>query len=727
MAPTPKIAIPVKTTKTVDWAAPLRIYIRENYGSEDFNAQAQAFSRLREDMSGAGTDATGRDIIYRYYGQLEMLDLRIPVDDSGCRVSFTWMDAYSKAETTQRSIAFEKASVLFNLASTHSHIAADAGDLKVAYRSFQAAAGVYTYVAENFLHAPSADLNRDTVKALAALMLAQAQEVFVERLLAENSSKPAMLAKLARAAADLHAAAVEGLNGALEKGWGNRDWVKLGSVKQYLYTAVAAQQQALAHAGKNKHGTGIAYTRAAINSLQAARRSFLPAPYQATLGETMAALAAVLDAQLDTLEKDNDFVYHTVVPAAAGLPEVAALEAAKPTPMAELYKDQDITKITGRDTFEKLIPVSVAEQSSLYAEETAKIVRAEGERVDVADEEAASTLDFLGLPAALKSVRMAAALAGTDGGLDDRVVAWATKVRAAPPYDVAELDKLKADIYQTVQHAKTLLAAEERECEDARARFGPHWTQSPSAALTSTLTTDIRNIMDSLWSATATDKKLAAQYAAVRDDVALLARGPDAPELRRLFGLDAPALVDIAAAEPAQPPDTDAIDGLLKKLALLKKERGLVFAELKAKIQDDDISSLLLLNKKVQNVQDELFKPELAKYVPYQKRISETVARQTDVLRDLTTAWRAILANPAVRDKRRQLDDGDRLAKDGVARLKKAFDVWTDVTTGKQKGRKFYTDVFAFAQSTLRNAQDFVDNRRDEARRLAAALQQRGF
>lgn len=91
MPSSPKIAVPLKTTTEVDWEAPLRTYIRQTYGSADnFSKECQMFSRLRQDMMGAGNDPTGRDLIYKYYGQLELLDLRIPVEEGGCKVGFTW-------------------------------------------------------------------------------------------------------------------------------------------------------------------------------------------------------------------------------------------------------------------------------------------------------------------------------------------------------------------------------------------------------------------------------------------------------------------------------------------------------------------------------------------------------------------------------------------------------------------------------------------------------------
>jgi programmed cell death 6-interacting protein len=82
---------------------------------------------------------------------------------------------------------------------------------------------MFTYINENFLHAPSTDLSRETVKTLIAIMLAQAQEVFLEKQIADGK-KVGLLAKLASQAAVLYSQAVEGAqenvqNAIFEKVW----------------------------------------------------------------------------------------------------------------------------------------------------------------------------------------------------------------------------------------------------------------------------------------------------------------------------------------------------------------------------------------------------------------------------------------------------------------------------------------------------------------------------
>lgn len=93
MAASPMISSPLKATNEIDWIQPLKAYIRQTYGDdpERYSEECATLNRLRQDMRGAGKDsAAGRDLLYRYYGQLELLDLRFPVDENHIKISFTW-------------------------------------------------------------------------------------------------------------------------------------------------------------------------------------------------------------------------------------------------------------------------------------------------------------------------------------------------------------------------------------------------------------------------------------------------------------------------------------------------------------------------------------------------------------------------------------------------------------------------------------------------------------
>jgi len=83
---------------------------------------------------------------------------------------------------------------------------------------------MFTYINENFLHAPSTDLSRDTVKTLIQVMLAQGQEVFLEKQIADGK-KVGLLAKLASQAAYLYSGAIEGTQENVNKAIFEKVWL----------------------------------------------------------------------------------------------------------------------------------------------------------------------------------------------------------------------------------------------------------------------------------------------------------------------------------------------------------------------------------------------------------------------------------------------------------------------------------------------------------------------
>lgn len=95
---------------------------------------------------------------------------------------------------------------------------------------------MFTYINENFLHAPSTDLSRDTVKTLIQIMLAQGQEVFLEKQISDGK-KPGLLAKLANQAAWLYTHAVEGVQENVNKAIFEKVWLLVVSVGASLQVA----------------------------------------------------------------------------------------------------------------------------------------------------------------------------------------------------------------------------------------------------------------------------------------------------------------------------------------------------------------------------------------------------------------------------------------------------------------------------------------------------------
>jgi len=273
--------------------------------------------------------------------------------------------------------------------------------------------------------------------------------------------------------------------------------------------SLAQFYQALADDDANSHGIAIARLQSAEVAAKDANRlangfptnvpanSNLSSETGASLLEISRRQLANVQEKLAELIKDNDYIYHQTVPAEASLSVVPKLPAAKAIPVSELYAGQDIQRITGPDIFQKIVPISVTESASLYDEEKAKLVRAETERVEIANGEMAASLDYLRLPGALQVLK---------GGFDQELLAdeefrgWCDELAGHETYN-ATFDSLKtskASIVGVLERSSKQLDMEESVCEKMRSKYEGEWTQQPSSRLTTTLRNDIRNYRDAL-------------------------------------------------------------------------------------------------------------------------------------------------------------------------------------------------------------------------------------
>ncbi|KAI9811408.1 MAG: bck1-like resistance to osmotic shock [Thelocarpon impressellum] len=760
----PMLSSPLKQTNEIDWIAPLKAYIRETYGDdpERYAEECATLNRLRQDMRGAGKDsAAGRDLLYRYYGQLELLDLRFPVDENHIKIAFTWFDAFTHKPTAQYSLAYEKASIIFNISAVlschaaHQNRSEDTG-LKTAYHSFQASAGMFTYINENFLHAPSTDLSRDTVKTLIGVMLAQGQEVFLEKQVADDK-KVGLLAKLASQAAFLYAQAAEGVQDNVNRAVFEKVWAAFTQIKASHTAALAQYYQAVADNDANAHGVAIARLTVADGLARDASRAAaaLPAsmPAHANLGADAAAqmadmtrrLLANVQDRLREFVKDNDFIYHQPVPGEAALAAIPKLPAAKAIPVSELYAGQDIQRIIGPDIFQRIVPMAVTESASLYDEEKAKLVRAETERVDLADGEMAASLDYLKLPGSLGLLK--GGLDRDGATADAKFGAWCEDVASRDRF-AAVFERMKADkaeVAGSLERGARQLDMEESVCEKMRSKYGADWTQQPSSRLTTTLRGDLRSYREAVVEAAGSDARLLATFAQHESDIDEMRSAGETDEADVLFrqamvkagagrgrarsGVSSPAEASLLDEDYGEggvsvPDQIARVEDLLKKLGQVKRERGQVLKDLKEKVHTDDISNVLILNKKsISNHESQLFKAELEKFRPYHDRLLQANHKQASLLKELTNAYGDLLQDRRVRAEQGRYESLTRQRNAVMTRYRKVWQVVSDLGEGLAKAQDFYTEMKDSVESLERNVETFVNNRRSEGAQLLSQIE----
>ncbi|XP_012257775.2 rhophilin-2 isoform X1 [Athalia rosae] len=185
----PMIPLGLKETKDIDFREPFKDFILEHY-SEDGGHYEEAIADLmdtRQAMRTPTRDTSGIALLLRYYNQLYFIERRFFPPDRSLGIYFEWFDSLTGVPSCQRTVAFEKASVLFNAGALYTQLGArqdrkTARGLDQAVDSFLRAAGTFRYIHENFTNAPSMDLGPEMLEMLVQLMLAQARECLFEKL-----------------------------------------------------------------------------------------------------------------------------------------------------------------------------------------------------------------------------------------------------------------------------------------------------------------------------------------------------------------------------------------------------------------------------------------------------------------------------------------------------------------------------------------------------------------
>lgn len=681
------ISTKLRTTKSLDWAAPLKTYLKALYGTSlDLSSQISTFAKLRDCVKhhhDVNLDHL-RDDYYKYYGQLELLDLRLPIGE-GVRVKFTWHDSYDTSEShSQHSLAFEKASVLYNLGSVLSQLGAlkaEEEDYKLSYQYFQYAAGVYKFVSENFLHAPSDDLSGKTMSFLLALELAQAQEVFLLKVMHEDG-KASLISKMSQSCSTHYGTALEKFE-TLED-FGESSWKNCLRFKTKYYKGMALYQHALSVEEK-KVGQAIVCIKLAIESWNECK------PLD-SMGIDVKSYITLADEKCVTLNKENDLIYHDLLPSKETI-EIKGLDAAK----AISLNDQKIERVIGEDIFEQVIPMNVHEKLSYYSEEKAKILRCQIENNETCDIELSSFLEYLKLPQSLQAFKNS-----IENKLDERLVSWSKTISASK---LSGIDQNK----QTVNFKRDKIMDLIRQLE-SRLEGEP---DSGSSGLKE----ELMNAKQSLLSASTLDLQI---YSTIEPEIANLQTLKSTSTLESSFfsNNNEVSLLDMddSKMSASTKQSISKIESTLRVLNAMKTERSKVVEDIKTSIHEDDISNILILNNKKLSdaAEKQLFAQELTKFEPLTDRLDSIIFKQPQLIKEIKTNYDSIIsANTGVSERAKKLSS-----------YEKTFYAFKDYEVNFQKSVDFYDNLLKFVQDVEVNVNKFLADKESQRKRTMSKTSQ---
>ncbi|EEB98455.1 hypothetical protein MPER_02030, partial [Moniliophthora perniciosa FA553] len=124
------------------------------------------------------------------------------------------------------------------------------------------------------------------------------------------------------------------------------------------------------------------------------------------------------------------------------------------------------------------------------------------------------------------------------------------------------------------------------------------------------------------------------------------------------------------------------IDDRLGKLNKIARERNEVLKDLKEKIQSDDVSHLLLLNRRNTGVEPALFAAELEKFRPYQQRLAATVHHQEVTLQEITSLYKSLKDLAGRGPGARKWEEREKRKKTAIRRFQRARDGYMEARDG---------------------------------------------
>ncbi|KAJ8979592.1 hypothetical protein NQ317_019480 [Molorchus minor] len=674
------LSVPLKKPSEVDVVKPLKNLIQSRYSTadkpEDCSEAINEFAKIRNNAIWKAFEKyeSSLDIIYGYYDQIVALESKIPAQE--LQVPFKWKDAFdrgnifgSRMSLTISSLSYEKVCVLFNIAALQSGVAAaqsiesDDG-LKLAAKLLQQAAGIFSHLKSTVMLAiqqdPTPDLNPDALGALAQLMLAQAQQLFVHKA--------------------IHGKSI----------W-DKDWIPIIAGKQAALGAIAELYQSLVCKASKNIGEEISRLQRSTELFKAA---------QTRSGRSMFEdLASKAERNLNEARKDNDFIYHERIP------DIKSVDPIGKAQLAKMLQIQQPMSQNFKDLFSELVPVAVHQALASYDLRKTELVNTEITRLRESSQLLNGVLASLNLPAAIE-------VTDGSGGVPPSILEKANTVSSLG--GITEVQRMINELPELLQRNRDILDEterilnEEKAADDSlRQQFKEKWTRTSSDKLTEMFRSNLAKYRQIIDNAVQADKVVRDKFETHKRYMELLSSGPSAIES---------ALPSGNAGNVENSSAVETLKQLMEQVEAIKAEREAIESELKSATIDMKDQFLSALAKDGAINEAALSFEKLGQtYGALQKQVSESIEKQGPLIEQIKVAHGQFTSE-------RGSVAGGREAM--MVSLASAHDAFRDLQNNLQEGTKFYNDLTQMLVTFQNKVSDFCFARKTEKEELLKDLTQ---
>ncbi|XP_041459788.1 programmed cell death 6-interacting protein-like isoform X1 [Lytechinus variegatus] len=708
------LAVPLKNSSEVELQRPFQNFIKNTYSDvelEDVNSQIKEFSKQRTNAVCRKLDkhATSLDTLAKYYDQLCAIDAKLPIMQGQVTVKFSWQDAFDKGsilsgarKQSAHTAAFEKMCVLFNIAAMNSQVGAlqsvdDDDSIKKAAKHFSSAAGIFQYIKSSVYTAVQTvdtyDMQSECLGALITLMLAQAQECFLRKA-RNDKMKDMTVSKIALSASELYQEAAKNLSMSSNKGILPKEWIPTALAKQYYTHAISEYHQALVSRTSKSFGQEVARLMHASDLLAEVERKG---------GQSIDTkdFAARVNQELKAVKKDNDFIYHDVVPSVAQLSKPGTAQIAKPTEFSTPLSPEST------DLFTSLVPLSVHNATIAYENRKAEVVNREIGKLREATQLMNGVLSSLNLPASIEDLK---------GDSVPRSVlekSQAVKEKGGIQY----IDKLFNELPDLLQRNREILDEAIRQLDDEeqsdrqmKERFKDKWSRVPSPQLTTALREESKKYKTILDNAVQADTVVKGKYNENRQFIVILTKS------EADIAASLPSASGAVAAQGS--PAVQELRQLMTAVDEIKTVREVLENEIKSATVDMQSKFLQALASDGVINEDAMSNATIDQiYSGLIQQVQESVHKQETVLNNIQDANTRFCS---AKDSNTGAQEREGMMK----KLAVAYDSYMELTSNLIEGTKFYNDLTQILVKFQSKVSDLCFARKTEKEELLKDLTQ---
>ena len=656
-----------QTDREYSFKTSLGAYVDAHHGTAAGERVSADIDEL-DDLRSLVTDANLRlhqsteELFAQYYGNLRLVQRRF----SSISYAFRWSDAFQPDQVvTSASLGAEIAANVFNLSAFLSQMAIHCNketvdDLAMSGKYFMKAAGALAYLRSELgrgrLEAETVDSSSECLEILEAMMITQAIECVVERGAKAGTGK-VTLARLASQVAaqtrDIHGV----LCGPQLQHHFEKPWQNAFRVKAHYYDALACLYQG-DHLRTALEGSDIqlavrsqvSYAQAAKDHILEAQRLCGAVKLNSTMKGEVDRMAKEVTARVGELQRENATTYlQRVVP----LSELEQIEPLSPESLPQASTLGYLVDPIASLTFKSVVPEQVTRDWSKYTDMLDKLIRAEQERINQANDAAGLRLREMELPD-----RLHATHAGHAGNVPDAI-----RIEVEPIEEMGGVTHL----WNMADQLAEMNVSISRDLEECRRAPDAARYASNIDSYTSNLSVAERT--DALLRNMLSEEEANLRGLTMADAVA------QAPHVEsRMLLMD--------STEPAEA--AQALEMGMEGLRKLSKQRTALEETLKRTRDGDEIVESLLSATTVDC--DAVIRSNLAKYEPIKLSITESLKKQEAILDAMVDA-------SSVFEGSYDFADWEKKRRRMVERWRTRIGTFKDIKAKFGEGLEFYVTI----------------------------------